>query len=148
MALAIFFSYAIQFYVPVDIINSYIQERISPDKHLKVEYLLRLGLVLFTFSLAAAIPKLDLFISLVGSVSSSTLALMAPSIIDTVTAGQDCSRSALSCQLVSWLRINKQECFRLRLLKNSLIFLFGFIGFATGTYVSISNIITYFVNEN
>jgi len=128
MALAIFFSYAIQFYVPVDIINSYIQERISPDKHLKVEYLIRLGLVLFTFSLAAAIPKLDLFISLVGSVSSSTLALMAPSIIDTVTAGQDCSR--------------------LRLLKNSLIFLFGFIGFATGTYVSISNIITYFLHEN
>ena len=92
MALAIFFSYAIQFYVPVDIINSYIQERISQDKHLKVEYLLRLGLVLFTFSLAAAIPKLDLFISLVGSVSSSTLALMAPSIIDTVTAGENCSR--------------------------------------------------------
>ena len=94
MALAIFFSYAIQFYVPVDIINSYLQPRISPDKHLKAEYLLRLGLVLFTFSLAAAIPKLDLFISLVGSVSSSTLALMAPSIIDTVTAGQDCTRSA------------------------------------------------------
>ena len=115
---------------------------------MRADLVLRLALVLLTFTLAAAIPKLDLFISLVGSVSSSTLALMAPSIIDTVTAGQDCSRSALSRQLVSWLRINKQECFRLRLLKNSLIFLFGFIGFATGTYVSISNIITYFVNEN
>jgi len=128
MALAIFFSYAIQFYVPVDIINSYIQDRIAPDKHLKVEYLIRLCLVLFTFTLAAVIPKLDLFISLVGSVSSSTLALMAPSIIDTVTAGPECSR---------W-----------RLLKNCLIFLFGFIGFATGTYVSLSNIINYFVTGN
>ena len=92
MSLAIFFSYAIQFYVPVNIINSYIHDRISPDKHLKVEYLIRLGLVLFTFTLAAVIPKLDLFISLVGSVSSSTLALIAPSIIDTVTAGEECSR--------------------------------------------------------
>ena len=92
MALATFGTYVIIFNVPVNIINSYIQERISPDKHLKVEYLLRLGLVLFTFSLAASIPRLDLFISLVGSVSSSTLALMAPSIIDTVTAGENCSR--------------------------------------------------------
>ena len=93
MGLTTFATYAIQLHVPVEIINSYIQERIAPDKHLKVDYLLRLGLVLFTFSLAAAIPRLDLFISLVGSASSSTLALMAPSIIDTVTAGENCSRS-------------------------------------------------------
>merc|ERR1719350_2534386 len=123
MALATFATYAVQFHVPVEIINSYLQPRISPDKHLKAEYLLRLGLVLFTFSLAAAIPKLDLFISLVGSVSSSTLALMAPAFIDTVTAGPDCSR--------------------LRLTKNILIFLFGFVGFVAGTYVSISNIIRF-----
>ena len=93
MALATFATYAIQFHVAVEIINSYLQERISGDKHLKVEYLLRLILVLFTFSLAASIPRLDLFISLVGSASSSTLALVAPSIIDTVTAGENCSRS-------------------------------------------------------
>ena len=42
----------------------------------------------------------------------------------------------------------KCDSFRLRLLKNSLIFLFGFIGFATGTYVSLSNIIKYFVTGN
>ena len=95
MALAIFFSYAIQFYVPVDIINSYLQERISAENHIKAEYLVRLVLVLFTFTLAAVIPKLDLFISLGGAVSSSTLALMAPSIIDTVTAGESCSRFCL-----------------------------------------------------
>ena len=35
--------------------------------------------------------------------------------------------------------------FRLRLTKNILIFLFGFVGFVAGTYVSISNIIHYFV---
>merc|ERR1711934_960758 len=108
MSLSGFFTYALQFYVPVEIILPWVHRRVAPDHHLKAEYALRYLMVMITFSLAAAIPKLDLFISLVGSVSSSTLALMAPSIIDTVTAGQDCSR--------------------LRLLKNSLIFLFGFIG--------------------
>ena len=128
MALATYASYVVMFDIPLDIINSYIQERISPDKHLKAEYLLRLGLVLFTFSLAAGVPRLDLFISLVGSASSSTLALMAPPIIDTVTAGEKCSRA--------------------RLMKNSLIFLFGIVGFASGTFVSIRNIIKYFVYGN
>ena len=93
MSLAITFTYPLQFYVAVDIIVHYLQvpmaSHLSP---LKLEYVTRLVLVLITFGLAAAIPKLDLFISLVGSVSSSTLALMAPAIIDTVTAGAECSR--------------------------------------------------------
>merc|ERR1719350_2244558 len=126
MALATFATYAVQFHVPVEIINSYLQPRISPDKHLKAEYLLRLGLVLFTFSLAAAIPKLDLFISLVGSVSSSTLALMAPAVIDTVTQGDRCTSS--------------------RAAKNVALFLIGLLGFLTGSYVSIMNIIKYFIS--
>ena len=92
MSLAITFTYPLQFYVPVDIINPYIQDKLDPRHHLKAEYLLRLLLVLLTFTLAAVIPRLDLFISLVGSVSSSSLALMAPAIIDTVTAGDTCSR--------------------------------------------------------
>ena len=81
--------------------------RVSAEHHLKAEYALRYLMVMVTFSLAAAIPKLDLFISLVsarslagphswcpqvGSVSSSTLALMAPAVIDTVTQGDRCSR--------------------------------------------------------
>eukprot|EP00090_Calanus_glacialis_P045632 TRINITY_DN8597_c0_g1_i1.p1 TRINITY_DN8597_c0_g1~~TRINITY_DN8597_c0_g1_i1.p1 ORF type:complete len:481 (-),score=96.52 TRINITY_DN8597_c0_g1_i1:55-1497(-) len=126
ISLAIFFSYALQFYVPVDIINPYLQTCISEHNHLKAEYLLRLFLVLLTFGLAAAIPKLDLFISLVGSVSSSTLALMAPAIIEIVTKGDDCSR---------WTMV-----------KNILIFSFGFLGFITGSYVSVKNIIDSFVN--
>ena len=43
--------------------------RVPPHFHLRAEYILRISLVLLTFSLAAAIPKLDLFISLVGAVS-------------------------------------------------------------------------------
>ena len=57
MSLAITFSYPLQFYVAVDIINSYIHDRIDSKNHLKAEYLLRLILVLVTFTLAAAIPR-------------------------------------------------------------------------------------------
>lgn len=127
MSLAVFFTYALQFYVPVDLLNPFIQRRITPENYLKAEYALRFSLVMLTFALAAAIPKLDLFISLVGAVSSSTLAMMAPAVIDTVTQGER----------LSWPRA----------FKNALLFLFGFFGFITGSYVSIRNIIKYFVGE-
>ena len=142
MSLAITFSYPLQFYVAVDIINSYIHDRLDSKHHLKADYLLRLVLVLVTFTLAAAIPRLDLFISLVGSVSSSTLALMAPAIIDTVTAGQECSRynNGTFTPLVKIIKYS-----RLKLFKNVLIFLFGFVGFSAGTYVSLTGIIDYFI---
>ena len=83
---------------------------------------------LLPVTLAAVIPKLDLFISLVGSVSSSTLALMAPPIIDTIT---------------NWETMSK-----LRIVKNALIFTIGFLGFVTGSYVSGSQIIYYFEHRN
>ena len=77
-------------------------------------------------ALAAAIPKLDLFISLVGAVSSSTLALMAPPIIDTVTF---------------WPQMGKLKW---RLWRNVFLFTIGFLGFLTGSFVSMKNIINYF----
>ena len=93
MSLAITFTYPLQLYVAVDICVQHLQSSVeSHISTIKLEYMVRLVLVMITFGLAAAIPKLDLFISLVGSVSSSTLALMAPSIIDTVTAGENCTR--------------------------------------------------------
>merc|ERR1712179_354419 len=121
MSLAVFFTYALQFYVPVDLLNPFIQRRITPENYLKAEYALRFSLVMVTFSLAAAIPKLDLFISLVGAISSSTLALMAPPIIDTMT--------------------NWQEIGKLRIARNIFLFSIGFLGFLTGSFVSLENII-------
>ena len=80
----------------------------------------------FSVTLAAAIPKLDLFISLVGAMSSSTLALMAPPIIDTVTNWGNFS---------AW-----------RLIRNLFLFTLGFLGFLTGTFVSLRNIVNYFAS--
>jgi len=124
MSLSVFFTYALQFYVPITVMGPYLATKVSPENYVKSEYLLRLVLVLLTFGLAAAIPRLDLFISLVGAVSSSTLALLAPAVIDSVTNWETMSRS--------------------RLWKNVFVFIFGFVGFIAGTFVSVLNIVKYF----
>ena len=85
--------------------------------------------MLFEFclvALAATVPWLDLFVSLLGSIKMSTLSLMAPAIIDTATNWDDLGR----CK---W-----------RLWKNLLIFLFGLAGMIIGAYVSIVNILENF----
>lgn len=75
-------------------------------------------------SLAALIPKLDLFISLVGAVSSSILALVFPPMLEMVTFWS---------QTTKWL-----------IIKNALITVFGVLVFATGTYASIAALVTEF----
>merc|ERR1719309_1163969 len=39
MSLAVFFTYALQFYVPVDLLNPFIQRRITPPNYVRAEYL-------------------------------------------------------------------------------------------------------------
>merc|ERR1719411_1681035 len=116
MVLAIFFTYGLQFYVPLELVLPSVKSRVPENCHLAAEFILRYSMVLVTFGLAAAIPRLDLFISLVGAASSSTLALLAPAVIDTVT---------------NWDSMTKLE-----ISKNAFIFLFGFVGFVAGTFVS------------
>ena len=87
---------------------------------------------LFSVALAAAIPKLDLFISLVGSISSSTLALMAPPIIHSLTY---------------WSELRTSKYGKMLILRNVFLFCLGFVGFIAGSFVSLRNIYIYF-NEN
>jgi proton-coupled amino acid transporter len=86
-----------------------------------------LFLVPSTVLIAAAIPKLDLFISLVGALSSSCLALIFPPCIDLLVRAVDNELSA-----ARW---------RFLLTKNIFIIVFGLVGFATGTYISIKRIV-------
>ena len=46
--LAIFFSYGLQFYVPVMILLPWVHSKVSRENHLKAEFALRYGLVLIT----------------------------------------------------------------------------------------------------
>lgn len=74
--------------------------------------------------MAELIPNLGLFISLVGAVSSSTLALIFPPLINILT-----SYSA------------GYGKYRWELWKDLGLMLFGSIGFIAGTYVSMENIL-------
>lgn len=83
----------------------------------------------FVAGLAVAIPKLDLFISLIGAFASSALAIIFPPILQIMVFCRDpepCWQKSL------WIS------------KSLFIILVGLIGFATGSYVSVKDIITYF----
>lgn len=83
------------------------------------------GVVLYILViLAAVIPNLGSIISLVGAVSSSALALIAPPIIEIITYYN-----------VGYGRYNWM------LWKDFLILIFGLCGFVFGTWASVAQII-------
>lgn len=121
IALAIFLTYTLQFYVPIQIIWKGIKHRISPDNHVRGELCLRTVMVIFTIFVAAALPNLGPFITLIGAVCLSSLGLIIPAIVETVVYREDPGLGR----------------FNWRLYKNGFLILFGIIGFITGTYVSL-----------
>ncbi|XP_055331791.1 proton-coupled amino acid transporter 1-like [Paramacrobiotus metropolitanus] len=131
VGLVVFYSYSLQFYVPFEILWPTVKKRLRTPLQVKIgEYLFRTGIVIFTFLLAVAIPKLGLFISLVGAVGSSSLALIFPPVLETVTYG--------------WQNQGKLHW---KLIKNAAIFIFGILGFVTGTYVAILEIVLSFEKD-
>uniref|UniRef100_A0A8C6K8P2 Solute carrier family 36 member 1 n=1 Tax=Nothobranchius furzeri TaxID=105023 RepID=A0A8C6K8P2_NOTFU len=119
----IFITFALQFYVPAEIIIPHILANVPERWEKTVDLLVRTALVFITCTLAILIPELDLVISLVGSVSSSFLALIFPPIL----------------QLLAF---HTEGTSPLVFVKNLIISLFGFIGFIAGTYIAIVEIIT------
>ncbi|XP_077389171.1 proton-coupled amino acid transporter 1 isoform X2 [Festucalex cinctus] len=118
----IFITFALQFYVPAEILIPSVVARVSEHWEVAVNLLLRTVLVIFTCALAILIPELDLVISLVGSVSSSFLALIFPPILQVLTFhAEGLSPAALA--------------------KNLAISLVGLVGFLAGTYVAIEQIV-------
>ncbi|KAH9396115.1 hypothetical protein TYRP_019862, partial [Tyrophagus putrescentiae] len=139
-ALAIFLSYAIQYYVPFRIIWQAIlakyelKRRVSRPTRLSMEFALRAVLVTMTIILAALVPKIELFIPLVGALSSSCLALIFPPIIDLCVRWEE---EDISYRRWVWL-----------FSKNVFIFLLGIFGFFTGTFASVENIVANFSSSN
>ncbi|XP_068150509.1 proton-coupled amino acid transporter 1 isoform X1 [Drosophila tropicalis] len=124
MAVAIFFSYTLQFYVPVNIVEPFVRDQFETRQAKELAAtILRIVLVTFTFVLAACIPNLADIISLVGAVSSSALALIAPPIIEMITFYN-----------VGYGRYNAL------LWKDFAILVFGVCGFVFGTWASLSEI--------
>ena len=80
--------------------------------------------------MAAAIPKIELFISLIGAVASSVLALIAPALMHTVVFWEDFDGISG----------------KYKIGRNIFLFVLGIVGMVAGTIVSINDIIEFFVH--
>lgn len=118
----VFVSFAVQFFVPAEILLPPMCERVRKSWRRVADLSLRALLVCLTCVTAVLIPRLDLVISLVGAVSSSALALVFP-------------------PLVELIAFPSQPPPPMLLLKDISIAALGFIGFLTGTYVTVEEII-------
>ncbi|XP_066147989.1 proton-coupled amino acid transporter-like protein CG1139 isoform X1 [Euwallacea fornicatus] len=125
IAVAIFFTYALQFYVPMDIIWKALKNNFSTERQNFANTSIRICLVFVTVILAILVPNLGGFISLVGAVCLSMLGLIFPATIDLVTFYEEPGLGK----------------YNFRLYKNLFLIFFGLVGFLTGTYVSIREII-------
>jgi proton-coupled amino acid transporter len=131
-AVAIFITYALQCYVPLEIVwSTYIKDRMANDsarKKLLVEYIMRTCTVIGTFLLAVAIPRLELFISLFGALCLSALGIAFPATVELCLLWPSKSYGRLY-----WI-----------LAKDILLIVCGIVGLVIGTYVSIANIVVSF----
>ncbi|XP_043286776.1 proton-coupled amino acid transporter 1-like isoform X2 [Venturia canescens] len=127
ISLSILLTYALQFYVPIAITWPSLVNTFGPFRWPAVaEICYRSAVCLLTFILAEAIPQLGLFISLVGAVSSTALALIFPPIMEMVICSQQ-----------STMSLNT-------MIKDLCILLIGVLGCVTGTYQSVASIVEAF----
>lgn len=120
ISLAIFLSYFIQLYVPLDFLEPWFLSHVTKGNLLLRSLFFRTGIVVLTATIAAVIPQLGNFIALVGSLSSSALALVFPPIFH-----------SLSCP----------ESSRAVHIKNVAIAVFGIVGAIFGTAMSSITIV-------
>ncbi|KAF5272698.1 hypothetical protein FQA39_LY07725 [Lamprigera yunnana] len=125
-SLAIFISYGLQGFVPLDILwNTYLKQIFSQYKYSWLwEYVLRIVIVVITFVLALFIPLLGLFISLFGAFCLSALGIAFPAIMNI------CIRWPNQLGTKNWI-----------LVKDLLLIVIGIIGLLSGSYTCISEIV-------
>jgi proton-coupled amino acid transporter len=126
VAVGVALGYAIQFYIPIQILFPLIRRSINfaDSNPLISEMLFRTVMVLVTFTVAILVPNIGLLISLIGAVCSNSLALVFPVIIE---------------YLVKTRGDSKMET--IHIVKNVSILLLALIGFLSGGFEAIRGII-------
>ncbi|XP_039095374.1 proton-coupled amino acid transporter 3 isoform X3 [Hyaena hyaena] len=121
-SIGIFFTYALQFHVPADIILPFAISQVAESWTLFVDLSVRIALVCLTCVSAILIPRLDLVISFMGSVSSSALALIIPPLLEIITFYPE----DMSCVTIA---------------KDIMISILGLLGCVFGTYQALYELI-------
>lgn len=126
LSFGVILGYSIQFFIPMQIMFPSVRNVIkTADRHPLVgEILFRMFMVLVTFSVALVVPNLGLLISFIGAICSNSLALLFPVLIEFLVATRD----------------NKPMT-GVFMAKNGLILLLAIIGFVSGGYESVKQII-------
>ncbi|GAB0096000.1 proton-coupled amino acid transporter 1 [Sergentomyia squamirostris] len=131
ISLGVLLGYALQFFIAIQIMWPGIQEKFGPfSRPLIGEFIFRILMVLLTLTIAMAVPKLSLFISLNGALCSTALALVFPPFIELVSTWEDTKGPGA-----------------IILLKNVAIMIIALLGFVTGSYESLAQIIRAFSEQ-
>ncbi|CAG9792100.1 unnamed protein product [Diatraea saccharalis] len=121
---AIFFTYTLQFYVPMEIVWRNTQEYVSKKHHNLAQSIMRAVFACLTVISAATLPRLEQVIGLEGAFFYSFLGLIAPSILDL---------------MFSWERgLGKYKWI---LIKDTVLIFFGTFVLVTGVVQSVREII-------
>lgn len=124
IALAVFFTFSLQFYVPMDITwNKMLADKIPERLHNISQIILRTLIVSAIVGIAASVPNLEPIIGLVGSICFSTLGIFIPAVIETVLIWDNEST------------ITK----KLKLGKNIFLVFFSVFALVSGTMSSIKS---------
>ncbi|CAG9791753.1 unnamed protein product [Diatraea saccharalis] len=117
-------SYALVYYVPVDVVWRRVQDKIPARHHRWSMGLIRLSGVLLTVGIATAVPRLELFMELVGAVCLSVMGLLLPAVTETVWRwGKDLGP-------YHWI-----------LIKNVLICVFSIVAMVSGVAYAVMSMI-------
>ncbi|CAH0628749.1 unnamed protein product [Chrysodeixis includens] len=123
IALSIFLTYPLQFYVVIDIFTRYTQKHIKVNYRQVTQVIARTVGVCCCVGIGMALPLLEQIINIVGSLFYSILGLIIPAIIETV---------------FRWENLGKWNWI---LWKNLFIGLFGLLCLVSGCTVTILDII-------
>ncbi|CAH0717462.1 unnamed protein product, partial [Brenthis ino] len=124
MALVIYLSFGLQFYVPMEMIQRLLLQKYSKKYENLVQISIRTFIAILVVAVAVAFPNLELVISLVGAIFFSTLGLLIPAVVDTV---------------YRWEKGLGR--FNYILFKNTIIIIISIIALLSGSYVSILGMI-------
>lgn len=129
VAMAILFTFGLQFYIAIDILLRKLMTSSMMHSKNTWETVIRTSSLIIMGGIAIAIPDLEPFISLVGSLFFGSLGLLAPPIIETVFA-----QSFGGFGRYNWL-----------LWKNVILGVFSLIAIVAGVFTSIEGIIDIYV---